>query len=288
MARGIHEGVLERLRDEGVAGVRLANECGGRTRGLFIAVEGIDGAGISTASEAMAKALRALARRAGQDAVYTKEPTFGPLGFHIWQAIRGGAFEALRIPQLMALLFAADRVWHLTAEQLNRCRGLIECILGPVIVVSDRYKYSSLAYQTVDSMVGGSRFKAPPRRWVEEVNAYAPPPHILVYIDVDVEVALERIARERWALELYETREFLERVRRNFREIVGRLKEEPEGRGMWSDLSGELECAYPGWRYPIVVEEDSTRKEPEELVLDALKAVLREASRKGLIEVLEA
>ena len=196
--------------------------------GILVAVEGIDGSGVSTVASAIASALRSL----GAKACLTKEPTYGPIGFVVWQMLRGGGgpFAIMKDPRTAALLFAADRLWHLTGEPINGFEGVLDAIVGGCIVISDRYKYSSLAYQTASIRLEERRvtFDGAPEKWVWEVNKYAPPAHILVYVDVDVETALTRIYTERFSVQISERNEYLERVRRNFHNLLEKLKKEPE------------------------------------------------------------
>ncbi|HET6345426.1 MAG TPA: dTMP kinase, partial [Myxococcota bacterium] len=78
-------------------------------RGLLVALEGIDGAGTSTQIAPLAAFLRAR----GRDVVTTAEPSGGPVGVLLRQALQGR-------PRLddatLALLFAADRLDHLARE----------------------------------------------------------------------------------------------------------------------------------------------------------------------------
>lgn len=199
-------------------------------------------------------------RGLGVDAVYEKEPSAGPVGALIRRGL-GGEEPLLARSEVLALLFAADRFTHLYGCLYSGSRS---CVLGHLsrgaTVVMDRYKYSSIAYQSA----GQPGLGAAPRRWVSLVNAYAPPPHVLVYIDVPVEVALERI-RARSRRELTETREALERVKTAFEEILAELSRRPEHcpRGepetQWERLLDELAPGLrqrlypPGACYPLRV-----------------------------------
>ncbi|BAA81101.1 thymidylate kinase [Aeropyrum pernix K1] len=162
----------------------------------IVALEGIDGSGVSTHS----RLLHARLAGAGVKSCLWKEPTEGPVG----RLIRGFLRSTEGVDSdLMALLFAADRLWGLRLGVVERCGG------SPEVLVVDRYKYSSLAYQGVGSGL----------EWVDAVNRKAPEAEILVYIDVPTEVALRRItARER--REVFETPEFLERVKSMYEEVL--------------------------------------------------------------------
>lgn len=157
----------------------------GRRRGVLIALEGIDGSGLTTHSKLLVEALN----RLGYKAVYTKEPTRGPIG----QVIRG-MLKSRPDPRILALLFAADRVWHLIEDPSLPGKGVLGALSKGYIVVTDRYKYSSIAYQ--GKTVGFD--------WVKNLNKHAPDPDILVYIKVKPEIAFKRITSQRADTEYYE------------------------------------------------------------------------------------
>ncbi len=155
--------------------------------GLFVVLEGIDGAGTTTQAERLCEALRAEDVRAR----VTREPSDGPIGTLIRQALTGrvslpGGAGPLNA-QTMALLFAADRTDHLEAQVLPWVdRG--------DVVLCDRYVLSSLAYQ------GASL----PVDWVDGINAFASAPDLTLFLEVPPEVAARRRAHRGGEAELYE------------------------------------------------------------------------------------
>jgi len=169
--------------------------------GVHIALEGIDGSGLTTHSRLLA---RALSER-GFDAVRFKEPTRGPVGGVIRVLLSGPRPRA----DTLALLFAADRVWNYYEAKPS----IAGVLASGGVAVSDRYKYSSVAYQGV--AVGFE--------WVEAVNSRVPDAHAIIFLDVPVEVALRRIA-ERGEREALEDPEFLSRVRRAFDVVLERAR----------------------------------------------------------------
>ncbi len=64
------------------------------------------------------------------------------------------------------------------------------------IVVSDRYVYSSLAYQGAAGLDLG---------WIEKVNEHAVRPDLAVFIDVEPETVIRRLKRKRSVMENLET-----------------------------------------------------------------------------------
>lgn len=171
--------------------------------GRFIAVEGTDGSGIST----QAALLRDWMIKQELEVLLTKEPTTGPIGMVIRQAltkrIEFGSEE------IMTLLFAADRLDH----EFNEIqRNLKES----VNVISDRYYLSSLAYQSEHLSMD----------WIWQLNLHARRPDLVIYLEVPPRIVEKRMARKRWALELYEDTDNLVKVRERFECGIKLLLEE--------------------------------------------------------------
>lgn len=167
-------------------------------RGRFFALEGIDGSGKSTQLPLLARRLEAL----GRPCVQTREPTGGPMGALLRQVLTGQVTCDSRV---VAPLFVADRLDHL----LRKGDGLLALVEGGTDVLCDRYYFSSYAYQSVDL----------PLEWVIGANrpcADLLRPDATLFLDVDPELALERIARGRDHTELFETRERLTRTREQY------------------------------------------------------------------------
>jgi len=138
-------------------------------RGFFIVLEGIDGCGKTVHSKALCEALKKLS----YDVAYTTEPSESQIG----RLIELEFLQKAKVsPQVEALLFAADRFDHLTFE-------VLPMLNANKIVVSDRYVYSSLAYQ------GAQGLKLD---WIREVNYFATRPNLALYLDVPAEVGLSR------------------------------------------------------------------------------------------------
>lgn len=103
------------------------------SHGLFIALEGGDGAGKST----QGRLLRAWLEELGHTVVMTREPGGTEFGRTVRALVLHGDHVA---PRAEALLFAADRAHH------------VETLIRPAlargeVVITDRYMDSSIAYQ---------------------------------------------------------------------------------------------------------------------------------------------
>jgi dTMP kinase len=174
--------------------------------GRFIAFEGIDGSGLTT----QAGMLREWFRRHARNCLLTKEPSEGPVGALIRQVIRkhaNGPEEELDLDHYFALLFAADRLYHLTTL-------ILPALATGTHVITDRYYLSSLAYQglTVD-------FAS-----LQAMNARCRGPDLTIYLDVPVNVCIERIREERrWHPDLYDHGDKLDAIRSDFLKMAKRL-----------------------------------------------------------------
>jgi dTMP kinase len=152
-------------------------------RGVFICVEGIDASGKTTHAHRLVRSLR----RRGVDAIYTTEPSPGDIG----EFIRKYVLQRRRRVRTVieAFLFAADRVDHLE-------RKIKPALQQGKTVVSDRYVFSSLAYQGAAGL---------DLRWIEEINKLAVPPDLGIFIDVPPEVVVRRMRRKKSVMERLET-----------------------------------------------------------------------------------
>jgi dTMP kinase len=176
-----------------------------RPRGYFIALEGLDGAGTSTQAARIGDELR----RQGYAVLLTREPSDGPIGTLIRQALTG----RVGLPQgsgplshrTLALLFAADRTDHLQAR-------ILPALERGDVVLCDRYVISSLAYQ-------GSRL---PIRWVETINVAAVPPDLTLFIDVHPKTASRRRGGRGEAPELFEKEAFQRKIARTYAQAIRR------------------------------------------------------------------
>jgi dTMP kinase len=178
--------------------------------GKFIALEGIDGSGLTTQAHTLAGWFRGQ----GQRCRLTKEPSEGPVGALIRLVVQKRLRELAQQDDLdhwLALLFAADRVDHLT-------NVIVPTIRNGIHVITDRYYLSSFAYQGLK--IDFEHLSA--------MNGRCRRPDLTVFLDVPVEVCKERIDQERsqnrWGTDLYEEPDKLAQVRRRFFEAMDYLK----------------------------------------------------------------
>ena len=158
--------------------------------GVFIVIEGIDGAGTTTQCQRYAAHIR----KKGRTAHVTREPSDGPVGVVIRMMLRKEIAPRSRTnAEMMALLFAADRLDHVLSEVD------VELEKGS-IVISDRYALSSLAYQSAASADGSDEKVS----WIRALNQFARKPAVTLVVDVPADVARERRLSRGGGEELYE------------------------------------------------------------------------------------
>jgi dTMP kinase len=168
--------------------------------GLFIVLEGIDGTGKST----QAKRLGDWFAHHGREVLISREPTDGPWGSKLRQSAAAGRLS----PEDELRYFLEDRRQHV--------RETIEPALAAgKVVILDRYYFSTMAYQ------GARGFDPAEIRRLNE--AFAPPPDLLLILDLDVQTAHRRIGARGDSTNEFEKRESLERCR----EIFLSLRNEP-------------------------------------------------------------
>jgi len=170
------------------------------TRGKFITLEGVDGAGKSTHLAWIAERLRAR----GRDVVVTREPGGTPLGERLRELLLS---EPMHIETETMLMFAARR------EHLAR-------VIAPALeagrwVLSDRFSDATYAYQGGGRGLSQARIAAL-ERWVHGDLQ----PDLTLYFDVSVEVARGRLAASQPAPDRFEREAdgFFERVRSTYLE----------------------------------------------------------------------
>ncbi|MDC2841513.1 dTMP kinase [Limosilactobacillus mucosae] len=150
--------------------------------GKFISFEGPDGAGKTSVMRQITADLK---EQLGSDGVvYTREPG----GNHIAEQIRDVLFDADNTdmdPRTEALLFAAARRQHLVAD-------ILPALQNGKVILCDRYVDSSIAYQ------GAGRDLGEENIW--QINQFAIDglmPELTIYLDIDSELGLQRIAQNR-------------------------------------------------------------------------------------------
>ncbi|RKX92142.1 MAG: dTMP kinase [Spirochaetes bacterium] len=195
----------------------------------FIVFEGLDGAGTTT----QAALLREKFKTEGIKCSSECEPTANYIG-KVIRRVLGGDVDAA--PGTLAKLFAADRNEHL----YNREEGIVTRCRRGETVISDRYLFSSLAYQSL--RYGFEN--------VLKLNMDYPVPEHLFYLDVPEEICQNRL-EERDELEIFEKKSIQRDIAENYRRAIelysesemkihildGTLPPEELGKIVWSKIT---------------------------------------------------
>jgi dTMP kinase len=193
-------------------------------RGMFIVIEGADGAGKSTHAARLASSMRA----AGGTVATTSEPTKMPIGRLIRQILAPPEVIVTDVEydwRTMALLFTADRTMHGT-----EISGLLD---EGFVVICERYYLSTFVYQTAKLYAQYKRRIATggdvegafmefddARRWLKELSAPLLRPDLTVVLDVNIATLGARL-KERGMLDRFERdQELMATVTALYREIA--------------------------------------------------------------------
>jgi dTMP kinase len=162
---------------------------------MFIVFEGIDGSGTTTQLHRVAVALQ----NHGHKIYKTHEPSNGPIGKLIREVLKTNKQIDHRA---LALLFAADRVDHITRE-------IKPALNSGAIVLCDRYLGSSLVYQGI--------FCDP--AWVREINSHVMPADLTLVLNVSAEEARRRRNVRGTPIELFDDIVLQTRLAENYQNL---------------------------------------------------------------------
>ncbi len=178
-------------------------------RGIFISVEGGDGAGKSTQ---LANIKQYMEER-NISAVFTREPGGTEIAEKIRDIILDPANEGME-DLTEALLYAASRAEHVR-------KVIAPALEDGLVVVCDRFVDSSIAYQ------GYGRGLGKVVEMINEpaVNGYIP--DLTIFLDLEPEVAMGRISNRGHDRLETEAADFHERVHQGYLDMIA--KEEEEG-----------------------------------------------------------
>ena len=206
-------------------------------RGLFITVEGVEGAGKTTQVARLAVRLRGL----GREVLVVREPGGTPLAEQARRLVLDPAQELAPATELFLMLVArADLVHHVVRPSLR----------SGATVIADRFDLSTRAYQ-----IGGREL---PETEVVAANGLATGglvPDLVVVLDVPPDVGRARQAAAGKTMDRMELADeaFHRRVAETFRQargpgIVHVAADRPAEQvhsALWAELTGRFPDTFP-------------------------------------------
>lgn len=172
-------------------------------KGLYIALEGIDGSGKTTQVEKLAEYFRSK----GKSVTQTREPRKEGLIGDIVQKVLTGKVEMS--PVALQYLFSTDRM-------LNQGEVIIPALEKGSIVISDRCFWSAIVYGILDKMQGKYDYKEADFMLIAHsilsmYHQFIVPDHTF-YLKISLSTALKRISSKEDVLEIYEDKEKLKKA----------------------------------------------------------------------------
>ena len=169
--------------------------------GIFIAIEGLDGAGKGFVMMRLQEYIMGKSKRYDH-LLLTREPTFGPIGRQIRELLAKEK-DAFKDGKKFAELYSKDREWHVKEH-------IQPALDKGYVVLCDRYKYSTIAFQQTQ----GLSFDE-----VYALNKNFPIPDLTFILDLPPKTALERIHQRNDGRDKFEDQAFMEKLRGKYLEL---------------------------------------------------------------------
>lgn len=192
---------------------------------FFIVFEGIDGSGKGTQAKKLFSEIKMgkFPSLVNVPLKLTMEPTNGKIGNLIRNYLKE---EKIVTKEQRALLFAADRLDHLY-------KTVFPTLNKGGVVISERYVYSTLAYQSCEDIKldwSYNQDTIPFFEWLCIINQFAIPPDLTILLDIDPNKSISRFKldngnkKRKWdKQEYFEKKLFmLQNIRDKYLEIFDR------------------------------------------------------------------
>ena len=174
-------------------------------KGIFIALEGIDGCGKGTVMKKIAAYI--FDKQKTNHVLMTREPYISEHYYEIRRLLKENV-DPYENAELFADLWVRDRKVHVAWIEK-------ELIAGHH-VISDRFKFSTFAYQQAQGI---------PLEKLIEMHKGILIPDLVIIVDIPVEEAIRRANKDksRAFKEVFEKKEFQEKLRRNYLDLPNHL-----------------------------------------------------------------
>lgn len=186
-------------------------------KGLYIAVEGIDGSGKTTQAEELAKYFE----KKGKDVVRTREPRKEGIIGSIIQKILTGKIKMSSVA--LQYLFSTDRVLH--HEEV-----VIPALKTGKTIISDRCFWSAIVYGILDRNAGKYSYKNADfllmAHSVLSMYHQFMVPDYTFYLKVPLSISIARISKKDDLKEIYEDHEKLKRLIEGYDWLAKKFKNE--------------------------------------------------------------
>ncbi len=178
---------------------------------LFIVLDGLDGSG---KGEMITRLHNYLFNKSKRFRILTtREPTYGKYGKKIRELLEKDT-SPMENAEKMTELYVKDREDHvnkiikpfLSNQRDNECN----------ILLSDRYYYSTIAFQHTQGMSLDRLIK---------INKQFPKPDLCIILDLPPELALNRISKTKRKKEKFEKLQFMRKLRKNFLELKNHIND---------------------------------------------------------------
>ena len=172
-------------------------------KGIFIVIEGIDGAGKGYVMMRLQEYIMGRSKKY-DNLLLTREPTNKVEGQKLREMLANES-DPLANARKTLEFFVADRKKHLEED-------ILPALEKGYVVLCDRYKHSTMAFQTAQGL---------PMQECIDANKDFPAPDLVILLDLPSKQALWRIhERDGRRRDKFENEQFMEKVRQNYLEIA--------------------------------------------------------------------
>lgn len=186
-------------------------------KGIYIALEGADGAGKTTQVKKLAKYFESQ----GKEVVLVREPRKKGLVGDIVQKVLTGK---TKIPsQALQYLFSTDRVIH-HAEVIE------PALKAGKVVITDRCFWSAVVYGILDKAESGYKVSEGDQLLISQsilsmYHQFIVPDHTF-YLQISLKESMDRLDKKEDAIEIYEDEAKIKRIIKGYEWIIERFPKE--------------------------------------------------------------